>query len=230
MWKKNNDRSQLLFATATTLYINTIQLIELSWWNIFWSVQSAATFHQQQNLSLKRLKEKLCTVSTTALEAYAAIKKRKGGKSLKSLHRSFNALYLTIQQRGCGGCFLYKRKACSVCFADFTRQRANMTRVPLMEWNPLFVSKPRLLRNCSGQKHQHSIAAKMLRRTSIFQEKLNERNLHQQKILHSAFMSLNWHSLMQLSIDVEVRHRTRETRTFLAQVSLVGERNLHNYG
>ncbi|CAH3171343.1 unnamed protein product, partial [Porites lobata] len=146
---------------------------------------------------------KLCTVSTTALEAYAAIKKRKGGKSLKSLHRSFNALYLTIQQRGCGGCFLYKRKACSVCFADFTRQRANMTRVPLMEWNPLFVSKPRLLRNCSGQKHQHSIAAKMLRRTSIFQEKLNERNLHQQKILHSAFMSLNWHSLMQLSIDVE---------------------------
>ena len=144
------------------------------------------------------------------------------------MHGSFHVLYLTIQQRGCGGCFLYKRKACSVCFADFTRQRANMTRVPLMEWNPLFVSKPRLLRNCSGQKHQHSIAAKMLRRTSIFQEKLNERNLHQQKILHSAFMSLNWHSLMQLSlyVDVDVRHRTRETRTFLVQVSLVGERNL----
>ena len=87
-----------------------------------------------------------------------------------------------------------------------------------------------LKKHCSGQKHQHSIATKMLRRTSIFQKKLNERNLHQQKILHTAFMSLNWHSLMQLSLDVEVRHRTRETRTFLAQVSLVGERNLQNYG
>ena len=85
-----------------------------------------------------------------------------------------------------------------------------------------------LKKHCSGQKHQDFIAAKMLRRTSIFQEKLDERNLHQQKILHSAFMSLNWHSLMQLSlyVDVDVRHRTRETRTFLVQVSLVGERNL----
>ena len=85
-----------------------------------------------------------------------------------------------------------------------------------------------LKKHCSGQKHQDSIAAKMLRRTSIFQEKLDERNLHQQKILHSAFMSLNWHSLMQLSlyVEVDVRHRTRETRTFLVQVSLVGERNL----
>ena len=46
--------------------------------------------------------------------------------------------------------------------------------------------------HCSGQKHQDSIAAEMLRRTSIFQEKLDERNLHQHAILHSAFMSLYW--------------------------------------
>ena len=49
-----------------------------------------------------------------------------------------------------------------------------------------------LMEHCSGQKHQDSIAAEMLRRTSIFQEKLDERNLHQHKILHSAFMSLYW--------------------------------------
>ena len=46
--------------------------------------------------------------------------------------------------------------------------------------------------HCSEQKHQDSIAAEMLRRTSIFQEKLDERNLHQHAILHSAFMSLYW--------------------------------------
>ena len=45
--------------------------------------------------------------------------------------------------------------------------------------------------HCSGQKHQDSIAAEMLR-TSIFQEKLDQRNLHQHAILHSAFMSLYW--------------------------------------
>lgn len=49
-----------------------------------------------------------------------------------------------------------------------------------------------LMEHCSGQKHQDSIAAEMLRRTSIFQEKLDERNLYQHKILHSAFMSLYW--------------------------------------
>lgn len=33
------------------------------------------------------------------------------------------------------------------------------------------------MEHCSGQKHQDSIAAEMLKRTSIFQEKLDERNL-----------------------------------------------------
>ena len=49
-----------------------------------------------------------------------------------------------------------------------------------------------LIEHCNGQKHQDSIAAEMLRRTSIFQEKLDERNLHQHEILQSAFMSLYW--------------------------------------
>ena len=49
-----------------------------------------------------------------------------------------------------------------------------------------------LVEHCSGQKHQDSIAAEMLKRTSIFQEKLDERNLHRHEILYSAFMSLYW--------------------------------------
>lgn len=49
-----------------------------------------------------------------------------------------------------------------------------------------------LVEHCSGQKHQDSIAAEMIRRTSIFQEKLDERNLHRHEILYSAFMSLYW--------------------------------------
>ena len=50
-----------------------------------------------------------------------------------------------------------------------------------------------LVEHCSGQKHQDSIAAEMIKRTSIFQEKLDERNLHRHEILYSAFMSLYWH-------------------------------------
>ena len=49
-----------------------------------------------------------------------------------------------------------------------------------------------LVEHCSRQKHQDSIAAEMLKRTSIFQEKLDERNLHRHEILYSAFMSLYW--------------------------------------
>jgi len=49
-----------------------------------------------------------------------------------------------------------------------------------------------LIEHCRGKKHQDSIAAEMLKRTSIFQEKLDERNLHRQEILYSAFMSLYW--------------------------------------
>jgi len=49
-----------------------------------------------------------------------------------------------------------------------------------------------LMEHCSGQKHEDSIAAEMLSRTSIFQEKLDKRNLYQHKILNSAFMSLYW--------------------------------------
>ena len=45
-----------------------------------------------------------------------------------------------------------------------------------------------LVEHCSGQKHQDSIAAEMLKRTSIFQEKLDEHNLHRHEILYSAFM------------------------------------------
>lgn len=47
-----------------------------------------------------------------------------------------------------------------------------------------------LIKHCGGKKHQDSIAAEMLKRTSIFQEKLDEHNLHRQEILYSAFMSL----------------------------------------
>ena len=49
-----------------------------------------------------------------------------------------------------------------------------------------------LVEHCSGQKHQDSVAAEMLKRTSIFQEKLDERNLHRYEILYSTFMSLYW--------------------------------------
>ena len=49
-----------------------------------------------------------------------------------------------------------------------------------------------LVEHCSGQKHQDSIAAEMLKRTLIFQEKLDERSLHRHEILYSAFMSLYW--------------------------------------
>ena len=47
-----------------------------------------------------------------------------------------------------------------------------------------------LLEHCSGQKHQDSIAAEMIKRTSIFQEQ--ERYLHRHEILYSAFMLLYW--------------------------------------
>lgn len=49
-----------------------------------------------------------------------------------------------------------------------------------------------LIEHCGRKKHQDSIAAEMLKRTSIFREKLDERNLHRQEILCSAFMSLYW--------------------------------------
>ena len=45
-----------------------------------------------------------------------------------------------------------------------------------------------LMEHCSGQKHQDSIAAEMLRRTSILQEKIDQSNIHQHDILHSAFL------------------------------------------
>ena len=105
---------------------------------------------------------------------------------------SFDAIYVTIQQRGCGGCFSYKRKVCSVCSADFTRRKANITSVSYGMEPAVRFQTSALNEHCSGQKHQDSIAAEMLRRTSIFQEKLDERNLHQHAILHSAFMSLYW--------------------------------------
>jgi len=45
-----------------------------------------------------------------------------------------------------------------------------------------------LMEHCRGQKSQDSIAAEMLRRTSIPQEKIDEHNLHQHEILQSAFL------------------------------------------
>ena len=49
-----------------------------------------------------------------------------------------------------------------------------------------------LQEHCKGQKHQDSIAVDMLKRSSIFQEKLDERNLHWQEILFSDFISWYW--------------------------------------
>ena len=107
----------------------------------------------------------------TAPKTNAAIRKRKEGKSL-TMPGSFDAIYVTIQQRGCGGCFSYKRKVCSVRSSDFTgKSKHNKTASYGMESAVRFQTSA-LNEHCSGQKHQDSIAAEMLR-TSIFQEKLD---------------------------------------------------------
>ena len=134
---------------------------------------------------------------------------------------------LFVQQKG---------MFCLLCRLHQAKSKHNKSVSYRMEPAVRFQSSA-LNEHCSEQKHQDSIAAEMLRRTSIFQEKLDERNLHQHAILHSAFMSLYWQvqhgiALSQLSLYVEVNaeHRTRKTRAFLARVALVGQRNPHNYG
>ncbi len=44
----------------------------------------------------------------------------------------------------------------------------------------------------SGQKHIDSVNSELLRRTSIFQSKIDERTLHQRDIIRSAFTALYW--------------------------------------
>jgi len=57
-----------------------------------------------------------------------------------------------------------------------------------MGWNLLCVSKPQLSWNTAEDKKVDSIAAEMLRRISILQEKIDQHNLHQHEILQSAFL------------------------------------------
>lgn len=80
---------------------------------------------------------------------------------------------------------------CLLCQLHHAKSRHNKSTSYGMEPAVQFQTSA-LMEHCSGQKHQDSTAAEMLKRTSIFQEKLDERNLHQHQILYSAFMSLYW--------------------------------------
>ena len=72
------------------------------------------------------LEVKLCIVSTTALKVN--VTKRRWIRKNLTMHGSSNTISLRIQQQEHGGCFLSKKRECTICSADFTMPGVSIAR------------------------------------------------------------------------------------------------------